>query len=354
MVTVIIATYNRPDVLQVAIRSALAQGPIVTEILVVGDACDERTAEAVSEIASHRVHYINLAERFGEQSGPNSIGLALARTEYVAWLNHDDVWLPDHLALALEALQREKADWYVGRAGFAHRLGEDGLPLFEATHPTGRRLGAVFLETPEGLEPVSTWVLKTTAARSVGNWTQAAQLLTTPMRDWVLRAWRSELRVVFGGVVSVLCLKTYWMKESSGPAYEGLSQEQAALENEMKVVGPEGMRATILLNTSDEGRLFHRINRDWLYLRGKCGYAESTVRLLLRFGRNVIHRFVSPLVFKIAGFDLVVMEAKLRGMSPGTLLDSLSKRRTGLPLPAPPDFQAALHVAEQELEIQRG
>jgi len=354
MVTVIIATYNRPDVLQVAIRSALAQGPVVTEVLVVGDACDERTGIAVSEIASDRVRYINLKERFGEQSGPNSIGLALARTEYVAWLNHDDVWLPDHLALALEALQREKGDWYVGRAGFAHRIGEDGLPLFEATHPSGRRLGAVFLETPEGLEPVSTWVLRTTAARSVGNWTQAAHLMTTPMRDWVLRAWRSRLRAVFGAEVSVLCLKTYWMKESSGPAYEGLSQEQAALEKEMRTVGPEGMRATIRKNTSNEGKPFYRIHRDWRYLSGKYGFAESTVRLFLRSGRNVVHRFVSPLVFKVSGFDSVIVEAKLRGMSPGTVLDSLSKRRTGLPLPAPPDFQAVLRLAEQELEVGRG
>ena len=96
-VTVIVATYNRAAVLKEALRCLMAQTHQSWRALIIGDHCTDETAEVVAAFNDPRLSFHNLPERFGEQAGPNSIGLALARTEYVAFLNQDDLWFPDHL-----------------------------------------------------------------------------------------------------------------------------------------------------------------------------------------------------------------------------------------------------------------
>ncbi|MFK4070838.1 glycosyltransferase [Streptomyces sp. NPDC029674] len=46
------------------------------------------------------------ADRHGHPSGPGNLALARARGEYVAYLDHDDRWLPEHLAVPLTAFDQ--------------------------------------------------------------------------------------------------------------------------------------------------------------------------------------------------------------------------------------------------------
>ncbi len=107
-VSVIIATYNRPHVLKLALQSLLDQDHKDWEGLVIGDACSDETASVVAGFDDSRLRYENLAENCGEQSGPNNRGLALATGPYVAYLNHDDLWWPDHLSSSLAFLEQRK------------------------------------------------------------------------------------------------------------------------------------------------------------------------------------------------------------------------------------------------------
>mgnify|MGYP003477863702 CR=1 FL=1 len=84
-VSVIIATYNRSDVLRCAIRSVLAQSFGDFELLVVGDGCTDDSAAVVAGFADERVRWDNLEQNAGSQSAPNNRGLALARGRYVAF-----------------------------------------------------------------------------------------------------------------------------------------------------------------------------------------------------------------------------------------------------------------------------
>jgi len=59
--------------------------------------------------ARPRVPWGNLPQNIGSQSLPNNRGVALARGEYVAYLGHDDLWLPTHLAHLVSALQQSRA-----------------------------------------------------------------------------------------------------------------------------------------------------------------------------------------------------------------------------------------------------
>jgi glycosyltransferase involved in cell wall biosynthesis len=97
-VTVIIPTYNWSTVLPFSIGSVLAQTFSDFELLVVGDGCTDDSEDVVRAVDDRRVHWINIA-RTGHQSGPNNEGIRRARGDRVAFLGHDDLWMPDHLAL---------------------------------------------------------------------------------------------------------------------------------------------------------------------------------------------------------------------------------------------------------------
>lgn len=104
LVSVVISTYNRADALRRAVFSCLNQtiGPLV-EVVVVGDLCTDLTDEMMSEFGSDVV-WRNLPENHGY--GPTGecggsvakdLGLELAGGEYVAYLDDDDEFMPDHL-----------------------------------------------------------------------------------------------------------------------------------------------------------------------------------------------------------------------------------------------------------------
>jgi hypothetical protein len=106
LVTVIIATYNYSSVLRHAIRSVLRQTYSNFELLVVGDACTDDSAEVVASFTDPRVTWLNRKENSGTQSGPNNMGLARAAGRYAAYLGHDDLWHPWHLAAVVGELER--------------------------------------------------------------------------------------------------------------------------------------------------------------------------------------------------------------------------------------------------------
>ena len=109
-VSVIIATYNWSSVLRFAIESALQQTWRDFELLVVGDACTDDSAEVAASFGDPRIRWHNLPENSGNQFGPNNAGIALARGRYIAYLGHDDIWLPDHLERHVEMMERSGAD----------------------------------------------------------------------------------------------------------------------------------------------------------------------------------------------------------------------------------------------------
>jgi glycosyltransferase involved in cell wall biosynthesis len=96
-VTVVIPTYNYAEALAYAIASVLDQTLPDFELLVIGDGCTDDSEHVATATGDDRVQWINLPRRTGHQAGPNNEGLLRARADLVAYLGHDDVWLPNHL-----------------------------------------------------------------------------------------------------------------------------------------------------------------------------------------------------------------------------------------------------------------
>jgi glycosyltransferase involved in cell wall biosynthesis len=103
-VSVIIATYNRANVLAFAIGSVLDQTFADFELLVVGDGCTDESAVVVAAVDDLRMRWHNLDRNTGHQSGPNNEGLRRSAGDIVAYLGHDDLWLPHHLELLVAAV----------------------------------------------------------------------------------------------------------------------------------------------------------------------------------------------------------------------------------------------------------
>jgi glycosyltransferase involved in cell wall biosynthesis len=109
-VSVLIATYNARHLLRFAIDSVRWQRFADFELWVIGDACTDDSAALVASYGDPRLHWFNLPANSGYQSAPHNEGLRRARGRYVAYLNHDDMWLPDHLERLVAALARDGAD----------------------------------------------------------------------------------------------------------------------------------------------------------------------------------------------------------------------------------------------------
>lgn len=109
LISVCIATYNRARLLtERSIPSVLAQSYRNIEVIVVGDACTDDTADRVAALADDRVRFINLAERGEYPTDPElrwmvagtvpiNHALRLARGDFITHLDDDDEYLPHRL-----------------------------------------------------------------------------------------------------------------------------------------------------------------------------------------------------------------------------------------------------------------
>lgn len=107
-VSVIIPTYNRKAVLMRAVESALSQTLSDIEVLIADDGSTDRTEELFAACKDPRVQYHVLPHR-GACAARNA-GLALARGQYIAFLDSDDVWMPNKLELQKHQLETSGAD----------------------------------------------------------------------------------------------------------------------------------------------------------------------------------------------------------------------------------------------------
>jgi len=192
--SVIIQTFNRSNILGHVIGSVVTQTRADFELVVVGDACTDDTADVVARCGDPRVRFVNLAQNVGDQSGPTNEGVRLARGRYVALLNHDDFYFPDHLAEAIATLERTGAD-------FTYTL------QLEADPDGSWRVNAAFprSEFDPMLHPnASTWVFRRELFARVGPLVRRDRVFTYPTRDWLWRAYRQGVTMVPTPAVTVV------------------------------------------------------------------------------------------------------------------------------------------------------
>lgn len=106
LVSVIMPAYNAEKYIAEAIASVLAQTYTKWELLIVDDCSTDATAKIVKQYQEqdHRIKLYYLTENQGVANARN-IALQNAAGRYVAFLDSDDIWLPEKLSQQIEFMQ---------------------------------------------------------------------------------------------------------------------------------------------------------------------------------------------------------------------------------------------------------
>jgi len=140
VVSVVIPTRNRRQLLDEAIASVRAQQGVSWELIVVDDASTDDTRVFLGGLSGLRAIHL---EAHGERSAARNRGLGEARGSYVMFLDDDDTLRPGALSSLASALGRHpgsvaaigaRQDWFVGenyRRREVHPLGEEARCLFD-------------------------------------------------------------------------------------------------------------------------------------------------------------------------------------------------------------------------------
>jgi len=164
LISVVIPSYNRAELIANTLRSVLAQDFSDFEILVVDDGSKDATREAVEAVGDQRIRYIAQANA-GANAARNN-GIRQARGQYIAMLDADDTFLPTHLSESLSAAREHPGCVIYGRI-----IVDRGNGQTFHKPPRSVDLGepiSEYLMCAQGFVQTSTLFLDAKVAQSVG------------------------------------------------------------------------------------------------------------------------------------------------------------------------------------------
>lgn len=110
LVSVIIPTYNTNELfLRQAIDSVVAQTYDNWELLIIDDSTTSPVENIVKSYTDDRIKYFRNPQNLGMANTRNR-GLELAQGEFIALLDHDDIWLPEKLEIQLGLIRNNNCN----------------------------------------------------------------------------------------------------------------------------------------------------------------------------------------------------------------------------------------------------
>lgn len=177
-VSVVVPTHNRVALLRRALASVLAQEGVALEVIVVDDASSDATQAELAGIGDARVRVLRHETNLGLSRSRND-GIAIARGDWVAFLDDDDLWAPTKLRRQLESVAGD-GDAVLSWTGVVVFDERGRVERFDHASPADaleRRLCADnALGGPSGV------MARTSALRQAGGFDEAL----TALQDWDL------------------------------------------------------------------------------------------------------------------------------------------------------------------------
>ncbi len=102
-ISIMMPAYNAEAYIALAIESALNQTFTDWELIIVNDGSTDQTAEIAVRYVDDRIRLVHQAN--GGEAAARNHALRLARGRWLAYLDADDLFLPEHLALAVDFLR---------------------------------------------------------------------------------------------------------------------------------------------------------------------------------------------------------------------------------------------------------
>jgi succinoglycan biosynthesis protein ExoO len=113
-VAVVIPVFNKERHVERAIRSALSQTLSPATIVIIDDASTDGSRERIAAISDPRIRVIHRQVPGPGGYAARNAAIATVTTEWIAFLDADDSWLPDHLQSIAGAISRAGDDPGIG------------------------------------------------------------------------------------------------------------------------------------------------------------------------------------------------------------------------------------------------
>lgn len=107
-ISVIMPAFNAAQHIRQSIQSVLAQTFDDWDLIVVDDGSTDETAIVAGSFSDPRIHCVGREN--GGQAAARNTGIVSTHGEFVAFLDADDLWLPEKLDRQLEIARRTSAD----------------------------------------------------------------------------------------------------------------------------------------------------------------------------------------------------------------------------------------------------
>lgn len=193
LVSVVIATYRSGGSLRYALESVKQQSYQNFEVIVVADG-DPEDSQTIVDDYDQRFRYIRLPHNHGSQAIPNQAGIDAARGEWIAYLGHDDLWMPRHLEQLRSVASGTRAEFVYSLVCNLHPDGSVDVTGPPDTCRT-RSIDGWFVQ-PSG------WMHRRAVAARTGGWRMPGPWPVDV--DFLQRARRCGVEFAFTGNVGVL------------------------------------------------------------------------------------------------------------------------------------------------------
>ncbi len=105
VISVIIPTWNRADLLTGAVKSVIRQSLRSFEVLICDDGSTDDSRSMIASLGDPRIRWLD-GPRGGRPAIPRNRGIAAAQGEWIAFLDSDDEWEPQKLEQQISAANR--------------------------------------------------------------------------------------------------------------------------------------------------------------------------------------------------------------------------------------------------------
>ena len=159
LVSIVLPTFNRANVLPFAIESVINQSYPNWELIVVDDSSSDNTHEVVKSFVDPRIHYFRNVHNLRL---PNSLnkGFSLSQGDYLTWTSDDNLYANNAIEKMVERLQASHCDLVYADYFLFSQQDSNGAPLDprldrlpdNAQLEKGNHIGACFLYTRQVYE----------------------------------------------------------------------------------------------------------------------------------------------------------------------------------------------------------
>jgi len=108
LVSIIMPTYNQEDFIGEAIESVQRQTLEDWELIIINNYSNDRTLNVIAGFNDKRIIVYNFSNN-GVIASSRNLGLRSANGEYIAFLDSDDLWVPDKLERQVKFLSSDKS-----------------------------------------------------------------------------------------------------------------------------------------------------------------------------------------------------------------------------------------------------